>query len=108
MNFVHHYKDVHIKATMVKPVGEDKFEVKLAQDGNNVITSNPLIDALNIEEEHGNQFWTCQKLSGHRKDLTNLGSWKIKALSEIGDETWKPVPAISKDDPIQMAKYGWK
>ncbi len=33
--------------------------------------------------------------------------WKVKVLLDNGEETWWPVYAMKKDDPLVMAQYAF-
>ncbi len=55
---VHKYKEVPTKAPLIEFIGDAKFRVSLAQEGENIITYHQLMDALNRGKDDGNQYWT--------------------------------------------------
>ncbi len=63
--FAHLYQGVPIKAKFKKTLSE-KFKFNLAQEGDDIVTDEELMNALNKEQEDGHQY--CQLLTGHRKN----------------------------------------
>jgi hypothetical protein len=97
-------------------VGEEEFQ--------EILLCNEVMHHIEKEDDDGETFWKCKRISGHEGPLTKThNSWKgdkcnVKVEWENGEVSYEPLHTIAADDPATCAVYakghglldtdGWK
>ena len=117
-----HRAEVLRRADSVADDVEEMFVVRIA-DGKqtDILTYDAIVQGISdqlereADQSEEDRYWLFKEVKDHRKAGN---SWEVLLKWEDDSETWEPLSAVAKDDPIHLAKYaidkdllelpGWK